>query len=93
MRRQQTHRIIPQRAPGLFVRGTHALQSSDQGSQCYDLKSGHGRSKLEVVLCSAPTGRAPAPAAEKAADGGDTTALWAALQMVLMLENVEYRRK
>jgi hypothetical protein len=50
-------------------------------------------SKLGVVLCPAPTGRAPAPAAEKAADGGDTTALWAALQTVLMLENVEYRRQ
>jgi hypothetical protein len=30
-------------------------------------------------------------ALKQAATGGDTTELWAALQMVLMLENVEYR--
>ena len=30
---------------------------------------------------------------KKAAADGDTTELWAALQMVLMLENVEYRLK
>jgi hypothetical protein len=28
-----------------------------------------------------------------AATGGDTTELWAALQMILMLEKVEYRPK
>jgi hypothetical protein len=30
---------------------------------------------------------------KKAAAGGDTAELWAALQMVLMLEKVEYRLK
>jgi hypothetical protein len=30
---------------------------------------------------------------KQAATGGDMTELWAALQMVLMLENVEYRVK
>jgi hypothetical protein len=30
---------------------------------------------------------------KQAATGGDTTELWAALQMVLMLEGVEYRLK
>jgi hypothetical protein len=30
---------------------------------------------------------------KQAAAGGETTELWAALQMVLMLENVEYRLK
>ena len=32
-------------------------------------------------------------ALKQAATGGDTTELWAALQMVLMLEGVEYRLK
>ena len=30
---------------------------------------------------------------KQAAAGGDTTELWAALQMILMLENIEYRLK
>jgi hypothetical protein len=38
--------------------------------------------------------RHPTSAAQAdAATDGDTTELWAALQMVLMLENVEYRLK
>ena len=32
-------------------------------------------------------------ALKQAANGGDATELWAALQMVLMLEKVEYRLK
>ena len=30
---------------------------------------------------------------KQAAAGGDTTEFWAALQMILMLENIEYRLK
>jgi hypothetical protein len=32
-------------------------------------------------------------ALKQAATSGDTTELWAALQMILMLENIEYRLK